>query len=178
MTVRDFDVTSDVNPLDTERLLRTLGDHGVEYVLIGGLAAIAHGSMLATADADLLPRLDDENLDRLLDALAALDARVLVAEDRLAMEAGEPWEVPELRRGPAGLRSAEAWHFSTDAGPVDVVLHAAGVGPYDLHRHRAEEREVFGLVVAVASREDLIASKRSLGRPKDRHVLEELDPDG
>lgn len=174
MTVWEFGAGSEIAGLDTERILNTLASHGVEYVLVGGLAAIAHGSTLATADADVVPRRDADNLERLLQALQELDGKVLVDARRLAMEDGEPWEVAELRRGPAALDRAEAWHFTTDAGPVDVVMTATGVGPFEAHADAAEERDVFGIRIRVAGIGDLIASKKALDRPKDRAMLDEL----
>lgn len=172
---REFGATSDLLPLDSERVLTTLAAHRVDYLLIGGLAALAHGSTMATADADVLPQLTDPNLERLLDALEALNAKLLVAPGRLDMEAGEIWEVTELRRGASGLRSADAWHFSTAAGPVDVVLNAAGVGTYADHGPPVV-RQAFAIQVMVANLQDLLTSKRSLDRPKDREVIRELDP--
>lgn len=174
MSSREFGVSTEVSGLDTERILRTLNEHGVQFVLIGGLAALVHGSTLATADADVLPEPGPENLERLLDALMTLDAQVLVAEQRLAMESAEPWEVTELRRGAAGLEVADAWHFTTSAGPIDVVMQVTGVGRYHDHLSAAVQREVFGLVITVAGAEQLIASKEAIGRPKDVAVIREL----
>lgn len=174
MSSREFGVSSEITGLDIERILRTFADQKVDYVLIGGLAALAHGSTLATADADVVPRPDADNLERLLDSLEALDAKILVNERRLAMEAGETWEVTELRAGAPGLASAEAWHFTTSAGPIDVVMTASGVGTYEAHLNAVEERQAFGVKVAVAGLGDLIASKEALGRPKDQAVIDEL----
>jgi hypothetical protein len=52
-------------PLDAERILRALTEHGVEYVLIGGLAVQTHGHVRTTNDADLIPAPDPANLKRL-----------------------------------------------------------------------------------------------------------------
>jgi hypothetical protein len=146
----------------------------VDYILIDGLAALAHGSTIATADADVLPRIDDENLERLLDALEELGAEVLVGEQRLAIEAGDPWELLELNeKGAHALSAADAWHFTTSAGPIDVVITVTGVGRHEAHT--PEDREVFGLRIAVASLDDLIASKRTTARPKDEAILRELN---
>lgn len=174
MKAREFGAASDVFGLDTERILRTFASHEVDYVLVGGLAAIAHGSTIATADADLVPRPDPQNLERLLDALEELEAKVLVSEQRMAMEAGEPWEVVELRKGAQALSSAQTWHFTTSAGPIDVVMTATGVGPYDAHIDAARPREAFGVRILVAGIDDLIASKEALERPKDEATLREL----
>ena len=61
-------------PLDAERILRALGEHGVDYVLIGGLAVQTHGHVRTTNDADLIPAPDPSNLRRLADALRSLNA--------------------------------------------------------------------------------------------------------
>jgi len=63
-------------PLDPERLLHTLAEHDVRFVLIGALAARLQGFPRMTADADITPAKDPENLQRLARALRALDARV------------------------------------------------------------------------------------------------------
>jgi len=63
-------------PLDPERLLTTLAQHGVRFVLVGALAARLHGFPRVTADADITPARDPENLARLAAALRELQARV------------------------------------------------------------------------------------------------------
>ncbi len=175
MRGRRFGSSGEIHALDTERIVRALAARNVDYVLIGGLAALAHGSTLATADADVLPRPDVANLERLLDALEDLDAAVLIGELRRATEAGEPWEVEELAaKGADALIEADAWHFTTAAGPIDVVVRVTGVGPYEAHAEAIEEREAFGARVLVASLDDLIASKAATHRPKDEAILREL----
>ncbi|MGQ0742816.1 MAG: hypothetical protein ACT4OS_00455 [Acidimicrobiales bacterium] len=170
----DFAASSVIHPLDTERILRTLDHHGVDYVLIGGIACLMHGASRVTVDADVVAAQDAANLARLCQALVELGAAVLVGEARMAMEAGDPWEVDLLRHGPTALAQAPAWHFTTEAGPLDLVFDAAGVGGYHDHLHRAEVRMVFGAPVKVAGLDDLISSKEALGRDKDASVLTEL----
>ncbi|MEY2419590.1 MAG: hypothetical protein QOG90_2270 [Actinomycetota bacterium] len=170
----EFLPRTDSAALDTERVLRALDVARVDYVLIGGVACIAHGAEQLTFDTDILPSLDPDNLDRLLGALESLGAGIFVDDARLAMEAGELWETISLRGGGAGLGDAEAWHFSTDAGLVDVVMRAAGVGDFDAHVDNARQFEVFGLSVKVAGLDELVRSKETLGRAKDLPVLEQL----
>lgn len=170
----EFLPRADSAPLNTERVLRALDDARVDYVLIGGVACIAHGAEQLTFDTDILPSLEPENLERLLAALASLGAGVFVDDARLAIEAGELWETESLRRGAAGLADAAAWHFSTDAGLVDVVMSAAGVGDFDAHVENARQIEVFGLAVRVAGLDELVRSKETLGRDKDLTVLDQL----
>lgn len=175
MKPRSFASSSEIFGLDTERVLVALARHGVDYVLVGGLAALAHGSTIATADVDVLPRTDLDNLEHLLDALEELDARILVSDKRQAMEAGETWEVIELNtQGAMAITTADAWHFTTSAGPIDVVVSVTGVGRFDAHIGRADERAVFGLRIRVASIDDLVASKEATQRPKDEAILREL----
>ena len=69
---------SPVTPLNPERLLTTLARHGVDFVLIGALAARLHGFPRATYDADITPARDPHNLRRLVAALRELDARIYV----------------------------------------------------------------------------------------------------
>ena len=64
-------------PLDAEGILRALAQHGVEYVIIGGLAVQTHGHVRTTVDIDVLPRPGPSNMARLADALNALEARIL-----------------------------------------------------------------------------------------------------
>lgn len=51
-----------MSPLQADEIFACLDRHGVRYVLIGGLAAVLHGSPLATFDADICPAGDTENL--------------------------------------------------------------------------------------------------------------------
>ncbi|HSE67059.1 MAG TPA: DUF6036 family nucleotidyltransferase [Gemmatimonadales bacterium] len=63
-------------PLDAERILRALAEHGVDYVLIGGLAVQTHGHVRTTIDADLIPAPEPANMERLAEALCSLDPLV------------------------------------------------------------------------------------------------------
>src|SRR5687767_2459545 len=65
-------------PLDTSRLLETLNSHGVEYLIVGGVAAIAHGAQRPTNDVDCVARRTPANLDRVAAALRELNARLHV----------------------------------------------------------------------------------------------------
>jgi len=80
-------------PLQAEPLLRTLGDHGVEFVIIGGFALAAHGVIRATKDIDVVPEPGAANIRRLAAALRTLEAEVLLAGDFDPAELGiEPDE--------------------------------------------------------------------------------------
>ncbi len=61
---------------DPHRICEVLNDEDVDFVLIGGLAAVLHGSPLPTIDVDLVPERSDENLERLATALNRLGAKL------------------------------------------------------------------------------------------------------
>jgi hypothetical protein len=67
--------------LRAEQILVTLERHEVRFLVIGGLAAVLHGSPIVTADADICPARDSENLRRLAGALKDLRARIRVEQD-------------------------------------------------------------------------------------------------
>jgi hypothetical protein len=142
-------------PLDAERILAVLSDNLVDYVIIGGLAVQTHGHVRTTVDIDILPRPDRANMERLADALNALDARVLNPGSE-----GIPIDAATLPR-------ATLWQFDTRHGAVDVIHDAPGAPRYDDLRARALEIQLGGLTLAVANRDDLISMKRASARPID-----------
>lgn len=142
-------------PLDAERIFRTLADHGVDYVLIGGLAVQTHGHVRMTNDADLFPEPDPANLKRLAAALRSLDARVL--------NAGH--EDEEIDAGM--LPRATIWQFSTPDGGIDVMHDVPGGRPYAELSRRALRVKLGDVEVPVAGLDDLIRMKLARGRPID-----------
>ena len=98
---------------DFDRIVSTLSRHGVAYVLIGGAAAVAHGSTLATEDVDLTPARDQGNLDRLGEALLELRARLRTANEPDGVEF--PCNGRFLAAMPTML------NLTTDAGDIDLA---------------------------------------------------------
>jgi hypothetical protein len=148
--------------LDVARILRALTERGVDFVVIGGIAAVLHGSARNTFDLDLCFATDDANLDALGEVLMGLHARLRGVED-----------VP-LVPDAATLRRIEVLTLSTDAGDLDVLARPDGAPSFDVLRRRADRFDVGGFVVSVASLDDLIAMKSAAGRPKDRETIAEL----
>lgn len=146
-------------------MLRTLADHGVEFVVIGGLAVAAHGYVRATKNVDVVPAPDRENLDRLLGALEALSAEPFEIGD-FGTE-----ELPvELNR--EGLEMGGNWALVTSAGRLDLMQWVSGLEPYEELRSRALVVDLPGVgAIAFAGFEDLVAMKRAAGRPQDRQDL-------
>ena len=151
--------------LDLERLLRVLKQHNVIFVLIGGIAALFHGSPFPTEDADITPATDRDNLTRLAAALGELNARI-----RTEAEAeGLPFACDAQM-----LASAQTWNLVTDAGVLDIAFRPSGTQGYqDLHRD-ATSANLFDVTVEIASLGDVIRSKQAANRPKDQRVLPTL----
>lgn len=154
-----------VPAFDPAEIVRTLQDHGVRFVVIGGMAALAHGSPFPTEDIDITPEASETNLDRLSAALRDLGARI--RSDAVAE--GSPVGHDAASLAPAGM-----WNLTTRAGDLDISVVPAGTQGYpDLVRD-AVEVEAFGLVIPIASLADVIRSKQAANRPKDQRVLPTL----
>jgi hypothetical protein len=145
-----------------ERILEVLAAHDVRAVLIGGFAAVIHGSPYVTTDVDLVPDPDAENMARLSAALRALHARIWTSSD----PRGLPFE-----HSAASLSNAATWNLVTDFGRMDLTFAPAGTSGYaDLARD-AVHLTILGAEVDVASLADVIRSKEASSREKDRLVL-------
>jgi predicted nucleotidyltransferase len=146
------------SPPDFKAFTETLNRHGVEYVMIGGVAALLHGSSRVTFDLDLLARGSLENLDRLADALKALGAASDIDS--------------------AHLRGFST-RWETDVGRVDVLLSARGLdGKMSISYGDVAERRVDivhdGTTIPVVGFNDLIEMKTAVGRPHDLETVHEL----
>lgn len=148
-------------PFDPQSLLTALADHRVDYVLIGGLAAVLHGSTAMTNDADIFPAPDEANLERLAGALRELGARI---------RAGDPDGV-DFDPHPALLKSITVLNLTTRFGDLDLAAQPTGLPDHDDVAERATTMEVGELDVLVASLDDIIRSKEAADRPKDRATL-------
>ena len=143
--------------LDVRRILVTLVDHDVRFVVAGMGAAVLQGAPTTTVDIDVVLLPDFENYEAIAAALNELKAR-------RADDAGPPIEDRDLL-------GESVKQFITDAGPLDVLPRLIGVGPYDVVAARAVEMELRGRRFLVARLEDVLASKEASDRPKDQMAL-------
>lgn len=148
-----------MSELDPERLLRSLVDHGVEFCVIGAVAAWLQGNPTVTIDLDVMPRRDLDNAERLAAALNSLGAR-------------GPGQDTETELEGADFLGWRSQRFETDAGPLDVVPHAAAIGGFE--DVATIELALGEFSVRVITVEEVIASKEKLGRPKDTAALPAL----
>jgi hypothetical protein len=150
-------------PYRPDKLLEVLERHGVQFVVIGGLAAELRGSPYATRDVDVTPSRERANLGRLADALRELDAKLRISG------VDGPVEFPLDQHS---FDWGTTWTFVTTHGFLDIALLPDGTRGYDdLRRGASRERISDTLEVSVASLADVIRSKEAAGREKDRAVL-------
>lgn len=145
-----------------ERILAVLVEHDVQFVLIGGMGAVAHGSPLPTRDVDITPEASRSNLDRLADALRALDARVRHPD----IPEGLPFSCDAT-----SLAAAIFWNLSTPHGDLDISFTPAGTTGYASLSGAAEPFAFRGVRIQLASLDDIVRSKAAANRDKDRRAL-------
>ena len=150
--------------IDFRRMLPVLAEGGVRFVVVGGVAANAHGSARLTNDIDIVYDRRPDNLTKLAEALA-------------------PYH-PYLRGAPPGLpfrldadtlRRGLNFTLTSDLGPIDLLGEMLGVGGYDDVADDAQIWEPFGQRIQIVSLPKLIAAKRAAGRPKDLEAIAELE---
>ncbi len=140
--------------------LRTLHDGNVEFILVGGLAAVLNGSPVDTFDVDVVHSRETANIDRLLPVLDALDAIFRMQPER------------RLRPNASHLASAGHLNLITRYGPLDLLgTIGQDLGYQELLPHSIELNIAAGLRIRVLDLETLIAIKEELGGEKDRAVL-------
>jgi hypothetical protein len=150
---------------DPEQILRVLGEHRVDYVVVGGVAVQTHGHIRATQDLDIVPAPDLANLSRLGEALAALGARL--------HRAARPVDITD----PQVLRRASLVPLLTVHGRLDLLNVASTGGMpsrYSELRNRALKVRLDDITVAVAALDDLIKMKKVAGRDVDRADIRAL----
>ncbi len=160
--------------LDVERIFEVFARHGVQYLLIGGVATRLYGAERVTYDLDLLAARDRGNLDHVAGALRELGAFLRVG----GLDDDEARALPVILDGPA-LADMEISTWRTDAGDIDVLAylrnHSGDRIDFADLLDRSQSTTVAGVSVQVAGLDDIIESKRFADRPKDREALPELE---
>jgi predicted nucleotidyltransferase len=148
---------------DYRELIRSLVKGGVEFIIIGGAAAIAHGASRLTEDLDLVYRRDQKNVDAIVESLAPF--------------------APYLRGAPEGLpfkwESQTIWSgfnftLTTTLGPLDLFAEITLGGTYDDLLPHTVTLDVFDCTCLCLGLERLMEVKRAIGRPRDLEVIAEL----
>lgn len=145
-------------------LLGLLTARGVDFVLIGGYAAVLHGSPRVTQDLDIAFATDQVNLTALGNVLIELNAELYGVEDEVPF-------VPDER----SLAHVELLTLQTDLGKLDLLAAPRGAPPYERLRERAARFDIGGFVIRVADIPELLVMKEAAGRPKDLADVAELE---
>ena len=145
-----------------DRMLEELARREIRFVLVGGVAALAHGSAYLTNDLDVCYDPTEDNLLKLMELL-----REWGAYPR-GWEPGLPWilDVKTFRTTPLlTLRTRE--------GDIDLLDRIEGVGDYEACLAASDPLSLGGDQVRVLSLDALISAKKAAGRRKDKeHVIE------
>jgi hypothetical protein len=151
------------SPNDNEGLLTALHRAGVEFILVGGMAAIVHGSARLTFDLDIVYKRSRENYQRIVAALAPFNPYLRGAPPGLPFR----WDVETVERG-------LNFTLITSLGAIDVLGEIAG-GGYDQLVPYVEVKNAFDIEVPCLRLDKLIDVKRAAGRPKDFDAISELE---
>jgi hypothetical protein len=156
-------VTNGGHDFGPTRLLRTLTDGNVDFVVVGGVAVVVHALPRFTNDLDITYATDAANLEALARVLTDVGARLRGVDEDLPF-------VADART----LRQTQILTLDTMHGALDLLIDPPGAPPYAALRDRADCIELEGAEVWIASIDDLIAMKRAAGRPQDVVDIEAL----
>jgi hypothetical protein len=148
---------------DYTSLLPLLVKNEIDFIIVGGAAATAHGSARLTLDLDVVYRRDDLNLDRIVRALEPIQPYLRGAPPGLPFE----WSVQTLKKG-------LNFTLITTLGPLDLFGEIVGGGGYEELQNETIKIQVAGVECLCLSLERLIEVKRAAGRPKDLEAIAEL----
>jgi hypothetical protein len=149
--------------MDLEGLLRLLSRHRVEFIIVGGVAGVLHGSARSTQDLDIVYARSAENHRRLASALKEHRPYLRGAPPGLPFS----WDEETIRRG-------LNFTLRTDLGDLDLLGEITGGGGYHDLRPHSIELEAFGLRLLCLDLETLIRVKKAAGRPRDLEAIAEL----
>lgn len=148
---------------DFKQLLRLLTDNEVEFIIVGGAAATAHGSARLTFDLDIVYKRSRENITRLVNALRPIHPYLRGAPPGLPFD----WSVETIEKG-------LNFTLTTSLGALDLLGDIVGGGGYEQLFETTIPVEIGGVECLCLDLERLIQVKRAAGRPKDLEVVAEL----
>lgn len=143
--------------------LARLNKSGVPYVLIGGMAARAHGSSVNTEDIDICILASDEHFRRIVEVFADVHPCYRMQPGKPPLTPDHPW-----------LTGLKNLYLRTDLGQLDVLGDIPEVGDYKAIRDKTVEIDFAGVRCRVLDIPTLIEAKLRAGRPKDHQAVQEL----
>jgi predicted nucleotidyltransferase len=149
---------------DLKKLLNLLLENEIDFVLIGGFAAVVHGSTLVTQDLDICAAITEENINKLREALKDYN----------------PWHRMNRKAKlsfidhPESLEKVNNIYLQTDLGILDVLSETQPAGDFEMIKKNSVEISLYGHKCKVISIDDLITVKEKMNRPKDIQAVLEL----
>jgi hypothetical protein len=148
---------------DLEGLLGRLITEGVEFVIVGGFAAMAHGSSLMTQDVDICCRFSPENLMQIQHALTDLHP----------VHRMTPQKLP-LALTPESCGALQNLYLQTDLGQLDCLSSILGVGDFETVKAHSIELALPMGPCRILSLDTLIKAKEAMGRQRDKEAVLQL----
>jgi predicted nucleotidyltransferase len=148
---------------DFQALLRLLTDNKIEFIIVGGAAATAHGSARLTTDLDIVYSRTHENITRIVNTLRSINPYLRGAPPGLPFD----WSAETIEKG-------LNFTLVTSFGALDLLGEIAGGGGYEQLVSQTISIQVAGVECLCLNVEALIKVKRAAGRPKDLEVVAEL----
>ena len=145
-------------------LLQVLAEGGVEFAVVGGIAANLHGSSLATYDCDVVVDLETGNLTRLAEALKGFSPTFRHKDPKQSFD-----REAALKGGWRNI------YLDTSAGVLDCLGDIKGLGDFSVCKERSFAVDLGGFSVRVLNRDALIEAKKAMGRPKDLLTVAQLE---
>ncbi len=141
-------------------ILKTLAEHRVDFIVVGGVCAVLHGAPVSTFDLDLVHSQAPDNIERLMSALGSLDAHYRGQEDRI------------IKPKQAHLSSPGHQLLMTRAGPLDLLgMIGKGRGYQELLKNTVEVQVSTHLKVRILNLDTLIKVKEETASDRDKAVL-------
>lgn len=150
--------------MDLSNLLKILLQDGFDFVLIGGFAGTVHGSNLVTKDLDICMALKPHEITQLRNVLKDFNPFHRMTPQKLS-----------FLKHPECLENIKNLYLASDLGSLDILSYVDGVGDFERVRQKALTISLFGKDCKVISIDDLISSKKNVGRDKDRIAVKELE---
>lgn len=148
---------------DYQKLLKLLVDNDVQFVIIGGFAAVVHGSSIMTEDLDLCISFEKDNIECLLNAFRDIHPQHrLIGRSRPLIESAEK------------LAKLKNLYLKTDCGYIDILSEVSEIGNFKEVYRNSVEIPLFGMKCRVLDIDALIRSKGVMKRSKDKETIVQL----
>jgi hypothetical protein len=149
--------------VDFDALLKLLRQHEIEFVIVGGFAAMAHGASQLTQDVDVCFEFTPKNVRRLAGALKDFHPIHRMTPQRLPLELNDE-----------NIARLKNLYLQTDLGQLDCLSEVKGVGDFAEVQRQSIEIELPAGPCRILSLDALIRAKEAMGGPKDKLTILQL----